>query len=98
LEAVPPEVAERVVERVGVPVIGCGAGPACHAHVIVTHDGVGLTTGHRPKFVPELGDLATPMKDSFARYVHQISSGEYPAKAHQYEMPAEEKRRFESDQ
>ena len=77
--------------------IGCGAGPACHAHVIVTHDGIGLTGGgHRPpRFVPELGDLATPMKESFARYVHLISSGEYPAQRHLYEMPEDEKKKLE---
>jgi len=96
LEAVPPEVSAAVVERTGVPVIGCGAGPACHAHVIVMHDAVGLTA-HRPKFAPQLGDLAGPMKQLFAAYVHNIDAGTYPAPEHQYEMPVEEKKKFTQD-
>jgi 3-methyl-2-oxobutanoate hydroxymethyltransferase len=93
LEAVPPEVSQRVVEQTAVPVIGCGAGPACHAFVIVTHDGVGMTP-HKPRFVPELGDLTLPMKESFARYVHMIESGKYPAAEHSYEMSEPEKKKF----
>jgi 3-methyl-2-oxobutanoate hydroxymethyltransferase len=95
LEAVPPEVSAAVVDRTQIPVIGCGAGPACHAHVIVTHDGVGLTD-HRPRFAPVLGNLAGPMKELFAAYVHKIEAGEYPAPEHTYEMPVEEKRKFSS--
>jgi 3-methyl-2-oxobutanoate hydroxymethyltransferase len=78
---------------VQVPVIGCGAGPACHGHVIVTHDAASLTT-HRPRFVPVLGDLATPAKNLFARYVQQVAAGQYPAAEHAYEMPVEEKAKF----
>jgi 3-methyl-2-oxobutanoate hydroxymethyltransferase len=93
LEAVPPEVSQRVVGETHVPVIGCGAGPACHGHVIVTHDAVGLSL-RKPKFVPHLNDLAGPMKEAFAEYVRRIQSGEYPAAEHQYEMPADEKKKF----
>jgi 3-methyl-2-oxobutanoate hydroxymethyltransferase len=93
LEAVPPEVSQRVVAETSGPIIGCGAGPACHGHVIVTHDAVGLST-RRPKFVPELNDLSGPMKDAFAEYARRIQSGEYPAAEHEYEMPAEERKRF----
>lgn len=93
LEAVPPEVAARIVHRTTIPVIGCGAGPACHAHVIVTQDGVGLTS-HKPKFVPNLGDLAKPMKEMFSRYVNEIGTGAYPSAEHNYEMPAEERAKF----
>jgi len=89
LEAVPPEVANAVIEVCSVPVIGCGAGPACHASVIVTHDGLGLTK-NQPRFVPALADIATPLREAFARYVSDLTSGKYPAPQHNYTMPAEE--------
>ncbi len=93
LEAVPPEVSAAVVEAVSIPVIGCGAGPACHGHVVVTHDALGLTP-HRARFVPVLGDVATPMKDCFGEYVRLVNSGQYPATEHLYEMQPEEKKLF----
>ena len=43
IEACPAEVAELVVERATVPVIGCGAGTACHGQVVVLNDLLGLT-------------------------------------------------------
>src|SRR5205814_5307980 len=76
LEAVPPEVSARVVNDSSIPVIGCGAGAACHGHVIVTHDGLGLS-GRRPRFVPTLGDLSSAFKEAFSKYVRLIQSGEY---------------------
>jgi 3-methyl-2-oxobutanoate hydroxymethyltransferase len=93
LEAVPPEVAEAVAAAVAIPLIGCGAGPACDGHVVVTADALGLTT-RPPRFVPALADLATPMKQALGAYVEQVANGAYPAPEHQYEMPAEEKRNF----
>ncbi|HEY7086612.1 MAG TPA: 3-methyl-2-oxobutanoate hydroxymethyltransferase [Tepidisphaeraceae bacterium] len=93
LEAVPPEVSARVVERTKVPVIGCGAGPVCHGSVIVTHDGIGLSQ-HRPRFAPHLGDIGASLKEAFAKYVDQVSAGRYPAGEHQYEMLAEERTKF----
>jgi 3-methyl-2-oxobutanoate hydroxymethyltransferase len=93
LEAVPPEVSARVVEQTALPVIGCGAGPACHGSVVVTHDTIGLTA-HRPRFAPLIADIAGPLKDAFSRYVQQVQSGEYPASEHQYVMPNDEKSKF----
>jgi len=89
LEAVPPEVANAVIEVCSVPVIGCGAGPACHASVIVTHDALALTK-NQPRFVPTLADIATPLREAFARYVADVSSGKYPAPEHNYSMPADQ--------
>jgi 3-methyl-2-oxobutanoate hydroxymethyltransferase len=93
LEAVPPEVSAKVVEATAIPVIGCGAGPACHGSVFVTHDALGFSE-HRPRFAPTLGDAAGFLKKCFASYVDDVNAGRYPTAAQQYEMPAEEKQRF----
>src|SRR5450432_669336 len=61
LECVPPEVSAVVVKQCSIPVIGCGAGPACVGSVIVTHDSIGLTR-EPPRFVPKIGDVAEKMK------------------------------------
>jgi len=93
LEAVPPEVGQAVVSAVAVPVIGCGAGPACDGSVVVTHDAVGLT-GRPPRFVPKLGDLAGPSVRYFADYVRLVTEGHYPAAEHNYQMPEAEKEKL----
>lgn len=85
LEAVPPEVGHAVVDAIDLPVFGCGAGPHCHGHVVVTHDAVGLSPT-RPRFVPTLGDLAGPSRELFAKYVDAVRSGNYPTPQHQYAM------------
>jgi 3-methyl-2-oxobutanoate hydroxymethyltransferase len=90
LEAVPAEVSAAVVEATNIPVIGCGAGPACHGHVVVTHDMLGLTD-RPPRFVPKIADLATPLLAAFGTYVERVRQGSYPAAEHGYDMPADEK-------
>jgi 3-methyl-2-oxobutanoate hydroxymethyltransferase len=93
LEAVPPQVSAAVVQAVSIPVIGCGAGPACDGHVFVTHDAIGLTE-RMPKFVPRLGDVATPMIESFREYIRLVDTGRYPGPEHCYEMPDAEKEKL----
>lgn len=89
LEAVPPEAAKAVVDVTNIPVIGCGAGPHCHGHVVVTHDSLGLTAA-RPKFVPQLAELAGTLRVAFARYADDVRDGRYPQAEHDYQMPADE--------
>jgi 3-methyl-2-oxobutanoate hydroxymethyltransferase len=92
LEAVPPAVSEAVVSAVSVPVVGCGAGPACHSHVVVIHDMLKLTT-RPPRFAPQLGDIGEGMKTAFAKYVQLVETGAYPAAEHTYSMlPARQAR------
>jgi 3-methyl-2-oxobutanoate hydroxymethyltransferase len=93
LEAVPDELARAAVEATEIPVIGCGAGPHCHGHVFVTPDALGLTQSP-PRFAPKLADLAGPAVATFAEYVRQVGSGQYPAAGQGYEMPPEEKSKF----
>jgi len=61
--------------------------------VIVTHDVLGLTPS-RPRFAPLLQDLTGPLKAAFAEYVKQVTTGQYPAAEHLYQMPMEEKEKF----
>ncbi|MEY4821295.1 MAG: 3-methyl-2-oxobutanoate hydroxymethyltransferase [Planctomycetota bacterium] len=69
VEATPIEVTEEIVRRSNVPVIGCGAGSACHGQVVVTHDLLGLTDRQPPFALPimsmgkELGEMADTWKD-----------------------------------
>src|SRR5688572_16254458 len=93
LEAVPAEVAQAVVAAVDIPVIGCGAGKACHGHVFVTPDGVGMSA-QPPRFAPKLGDLAGPAVRAYSDYVRQVAEGRYPAPEHGYEMPPAEREEF----
>jgi 3-methyl-2-oxobutanoate hydroxymethyltransferase len=86
LEAVPNEAALAVVSAVDVPVIGCGAGPACDGHVLVTHDMLGLGAEHPPRFVPALAQVGTIIADALRRYVRDIETGQYPRPEHVYRM------------
>ncbi len=93
LEAVPPAVAEAVVRKTSIPVIGCGAGPACHGSVVVVADILGLSSP-RPRFAPLVSDVSETLRSAYAGYVGQLGNGQYPTPAHAYEMPAEEKSKF----
>ncbi len=86
LEAVPPEASQAVVSTVRVPVVGCGAGPACDGHVVVTQDMLGLSPGHPPRFVPVLADLHGKIAAAMRRYVEDIMAGRYPGPQHAYPM------------
>jgi 3-methyl-2-oxobutanoate hydroxymethyltransferase len=85
LEAVPPEVGEAVVNATSIPVIGCGAGPACHGSVVVTQDLCGLTP-RQPRFVPTDESVKEKLIEVYENYVSDVSDGRYPSPEHQYRM------------
>jgi 3-methyl-2-oxobutanoate hydroxymethyltransferase len=83
LEAVPQEVSQRVVEAVSVPVIGCGAGAACHGHVVVLHDLLGMTDWHAP-FAPPMADIGPRIQEAAARWDKLVREGNYLKSDHPY--------------
>lgn len=88
LEAVPAEVGQAVVDAVKVPVIGCGAGPAPMAHVVVIQDLLAETEVH-PRFVPDIGQNLS-LREAVRRWAVAVRSGNYPARQHCYDMPPDE--------
>jgi 3-methyl-2-oxobutanoate hydroxymethyltransferase len=84
IEAVPQEVSQRVVEAVApTPVIGCGGGPACHGHVVVLHDLLGLTDWH-PPFAPAMDEVGQRIQHVATRWVQLVASGQYLKHDHPY--------------
>jgi 3-methyl-2-oxobutanoate hydroxymethyltransferase len=78
LECVPAELAAYITEKVGIPTIGIGAGPACDGQVLVFHDLLGLYDGHTPKFVRRFADVATTMREALTRYIDDVREGRFP--------------------
>jgi 3-methyl-2-oxobutanoate hydroxymethyltransferase len=89
-EAVPAAVTEAIVERLEVPTIGIGAGPATAGQVLVYHDLLGITTGRTPKFVKRYAEIHNEMVAGVGRYAAEVRSGHFPEADHVYGVdPAE---------
>ncbi len=86
LEAVPAPVAALVTERVSVPTIGIGAGPAADGQVLVYHDVLGLSEGHLPRFVKRYANLSREIRDALDAYAADVRSGAFPEEQHAYAM------------
>ena len=80
LECVPDSLAAELTREVPIPTIGIGAGAACDGPVLVFHDVMGLTRGHRPKFVRRYADLSSVIEQAARAFTHDVKSGEYPSK------------------
>jgi len=78
LECVPAELAAFITERISIPTIGIGAGPACDGQVLVYHDLLGLYDGHKPKFVRRYAEIGEEMRAAIARYLDDVREGRFP--------------------
>ncbi|HXI14365.1 MAG TPA: 3-methyl-2-oxobutanoate hydroxymethyltransferase [Thermoanaerobaculia bacterium] len=78
LECVPAELAAFITERIAIPTIGIGAGPACDGQVLVLHDLLGLYDGHTPKFVRQYAKLKAEMEGAIRHYIDDVREGKFP--------------------
>lgn len=83
VEAVPAEASVEIVKAVRVPVIGCGAGPACHGQVVVLHDLLGLTDW-QPRFAQPVARLGDQIVAAARIWIEKVSSNELGE--HPYQM------------
>jgi 3-methyl-2-oxobutanoate hydroxymethyltransferase len=75
IEACPAEVAELVVERATVPVIGCGAGTTCHGQVVVLNDLLGLTHW-QPAFARPLAAVGVEIERAARVWRDRVRDGD----------------------
>ena len=85
IEASTAEAAAQIVAAVSIPVIGCGAGPACHGHVVILQDWLGLTDWH-PAFVEPCVEGGKLLQDAAAKWDKLVRSGRYLKGNHPYQM------------
>lgn len=89
LESMPRELAARITQSLRIPTIGIGAGPDCDGQVLVFHDLVGLTMGHRPKFARRYANLASEIARAASDFCADVRDGRFPSDAESYHSPSE---------
>lgn len=92
LEAMPNEVAARVVEKTTLPVIGCGAGTACHGQIVVLQDLLGMTSW-QPAFASPIAPIGRSIADAAREWIRRVGANELGE--HPYRMREGEAERFE---
>lgn len=73
VEAVPPEVTDAIMARTRVPLIGIGAGPACHGQVLVLQDLLGLSD-RPPRFAEPADELGRKVALAGAEWVRRVAA------------------------
>lgn len=72
VEAVPNEVADEIIAKARVPLIGIGAGPAPHGQILVLQDLLGMTQW-QPGFATPLGSVGVEIENIARRYVQRVA-------------------------
>jgi 3-methyl-2-oxobutanoate hydroxymethyltransferase len=78
LECVPAALGREITAAVGVPVIGIGAGAECDGQVLVMADLLGLSTGHRPRFVREFAPAGEAVRAGLDAFHAETVARSFP--------------------
>ncbi|MGH2906922.1 MAG: 3-methyl-2-oxobutanoate hydroxymethyltransferase [Solirubrobacterales bacterium] len=89
-EAIPAVLAEALMPRMRIPVIGIGAGGSTDGQLLIWHDLLGLSTGHAPRFVKQYGNLREASLRALNEFSLDVRSAAFPAEEHAYTFPEEE--------
>jgi len=94
VEAVPDEVTQGLLSATSVPLIGIGAGPACHGQILVVNDLLGLTDAP-PRFVDPVASLGEAIRDAGAEWVRRVADRRIGGS--RYVMPETEAERLDRE-
>jgi len=93
-EAIPAAVTEAIVQRLEIPVIGIGAGPATDGQVLVLHDLLAIHDDVAPKFVKRFAAVKQAMLRGVEAYAEAVRTRAFPGAEHSYGIAPEELDRF----
>ncbi|HET6603212.1 MAG TPA: 3-methyl-2-oxobutanoate hydroxymethyltransferase [Xanthomonadaceae bacterium] len=85
LECVPAALAERITRESPIPTIGIGAGAACDGQILVLYDLLGITGGHRPRFVRDFLATGGSVAGAVRAYAEAVRAGTFPGREHVYD-------------
>jgi 3-methyl-2-oxobutanoate hydroxymethyltransferase len=89
LESIPRELGARITSELRIPTIGIGAGPDCDGQVLVIHDLLGLSFGHKTKFTRRYADLGEIISRAAVEYCRDVQQGRFPSDEESYHLPVE---------
>ncbi|MDX2146901.1 MAG: 3-methyl-2-oxobutanoate hydroxymethyltransferase [Planctomycetota bacterium] len=72
VEAVPDEVTQGILEKTRVPLIGIGAGTACHGQVLVLQDALGMSDS-APRFAQPVAQLGPMVEQAGREWVRRVA-------------------------
>lgn len=85
-EAIPAPVSAVLMDRMEIPVVGIGAGPATDGQVLVFHDLLGIREGAGARFVKRYDDLQDRMVAGVTEYADDVRRRRYPGPEHTYSI------------
>jgi len=85
LECIPSALGKRITDALAIPVIGIGAGVDCDGQVLVTYDMLGISRGHKAKFVHNFLAGQPDIDAAIQAFVGAVKSGHYPGPEHSYQ-------------
>lgn len=84
LEKIPATLAERVANKLSIPIIGIGAGGNVDGQVLVLHDMLGLNEGFRPRFLRLYAEMGQAVRTSVGQYITDVKTRDFPNNEEQY--------------
>jgi 3-methyl-2-oxobutanoate hydroxymethyltransferase len=82
VEAVPPEVTAMIMQNTKVPLIGIGAGTACHGQVLVLQDLIGMTE-RPPRFAEPVANLGQALQAAATEWTQRVRERRIGGKTYQ---------------
>lgn len=94
LECVPHKVAAEITKRIGIPIIGIGAGPDCDGEVQVHLDTLGLQNFHIPRHSKVYTKFHEESVKHLTEYKNEVLNGTFPSPEYAFSIADKEFDKF----